>query len=335
MCPMGNQRTLGAVIDKVESKSFTVSIDIIDDLMDSGQLEAFVRVARAGNLGPVAAELFLTQPALTARLQRLEREVGGPLFLRSRRGMRLTAAGRTFLPYAERTLETMGEGGRLVSDLTAAGTGALTIGAPPAISTYLLPGLLRELAQQNPEMELAVRGGHSDEVLELVLRDEVQIALIRELFHPELVTERVFEDELVLVCARDHPLALRGSVTIEQVADERLVVFDRHSSFADIALTLFQRARRQPRAFLEMDNTGAAAKMVEEGLGVSLLPRTAIRLGLAEGSLVELHLLNTPVMRRPVAAIYRSDTPLSGPATAFLELARGLAEPRTASQSPA
>jgi DNA-binding transcriptional LysR family regulator len=249
--------------------------------------------------------------------------------------MRLTAAGRAFLPYAERTLETMGEGGRLVSDLTAAGTGALTIGAPPAISTYLLPGLLRELAQQNPKMELSVRGGHSDEVLELVLRDEVQIALIRELFHPELVTERVFEDELVLVCARDHPLALRGSVTIEQVADERLVVFDRHSSFADIALTLFQRARRQPRAFLEMDNTGAAAKMVEEGLGVSLLPRTAIRLGLAEGSLVELHLLNTPVMRRPVAAIYRSDTPLSGPAMAFLELARGLAEPHTASQSPA
>ena len=291
--------------------------------MDSGQLEAFVRVARAGNLGPVAAELFLTQPALTARLQRLEREVGGPLFLRSRRGMRLTAAGRAFLPYAERTLETMGEGGRLVSDLTAAGTGALTIGAPPAISTYLLPGLLRELAQQNPKMELSVRGGHSDEVLELVLRDEVQIALIRELFHPELV------------CARDHPLALRKSVTIEQVADERLVVFDRHSSFADIAMTLFQRARRQPRAFLEMDNTGAAAKMVEEGLGVSLLPRTAIRLGLAEGSLVELHLLNTPVMRRPVAVIYRSDTPLSGPAMAFLELARGLAEPHNASQSPA
>ena len=331
---MGNQRTLGAVINKVESKLIAVSIDIIDGTMDSGQLEAFVRVARAGNLGPVAAELFLTQPALTARLQRLEREVGGPLFLRSRRGMRLTAAGRAFLPYAERTLETMGEGGRLVSDLTAAGTGALTIGAPPAISTYLLPGLLRELAEKNPKMELSVRGGHSDEVLELVLHDEVQIALIRELFHPELVTERVFEDELVLVCARDHPLALRKSVTIEQVAGERLVLFDRRSSFADIALTLFQRARRQPRAFLEMDNTEAAAKMVEEGLGVSLLPRTAIRLGLAEGSLVELHLLDTPVMRRPVAAIYRSDTPLSAPATAFLELARGLAGAATSAESP-
>lgn len=293
--------------------------------MDSGQLEAFVRVARVGNLGPVAAELFLTQPALTARLQRLEREVGGPLFLRSRRGMRLTAAGRAFLPYAERTLETFVEGSRLVSDLTAAGVGALTIGAPPAISTYLLPGLLRRLEAEAPMIDLSVRGGHSDEVLDMVVRDEVQIGLIRELSHPELVTERVFEDELVLVCARGHRLAQRGSVTIEQVADERFVLFDRRSSFADIALTLFQRARLQPRAFLEMDNTEAAAQMVIEGLGVALLPRTAISFSLDDGALVELHLLNTPQMRRPVAAVYRGDTPLSGPAQAFLELARGLA----------
>lgn len=293
--------------------------------MDSGQLEAFVRVARVGNLGPVAAELFLTQPALTARLQRLERETGGPLFVRSRRGMRLTAAGRAFLPYAERTLETMAEGARLVTDLTAATTGALTIGAPPAISTYLLPDLLRELEATHPTIELSVRGGHSDQILEMVVRDEVQVALIRELAHPDLVTERVFEDELVLVCARGHRLAQRGTVTIEQVADERFVLFDRASSFADIALTLFQRARLQPRAVLEMDNTEAAAQMVIRGIGVALLPRTAITYSLEEGDLVELHLLDTPQMRRPVAAIHRRDVPLSAPARAFLDLARGLA----------
>ncbi|MGA0122659.1 MAG: LysR family transcriptional regulator [Gaiellales bacterium] len=293
--------------------------------MDAGQLEAFVRVARAGRLGPVAAELFLTQPALTARLQRLEREVGGALFSRSRRGMRLTPAGRAFLPYAERALETMGEGARLVGDLAAAGGGALVIGAPPAISTYLLPGLLRDLAARNPELELSVRGAHSDEVLEMVLRDEVQVGLIRELSHPELVTERVYEDELVLVCARDHRLAQRGTVTVEQLADERLVLFDRRSSFADIALTLFQRARLQPRAYLEMDNSEAAASMVEEGLGVALLPRTAIGWALADGALVELHLLDTPPMTRPVALIHRRDAPLSPTAEAFMELARGLA----------
>jgi DNA-binding transcriptional LysR family regulator len=280
--------------------------------VDSGQLEAFVRVARAGRLGPAAAELFLTQPALTARLQRLEREVGGPLFTRSRRGMRLTPAGRAFLPYAERTLETIGEGARLVGDLTAAGGGALVIGAPPAISTYLLPGLLRDLTARAPEMELSVRGGHSDEVLEMVVRDEVQVGLIRELSHPELVTERVFEDELVLVCARGHRLALRDTVTIEQLADERLVLFDR-------------RSRLQPRAVLEMDNSEAAASMVEEGLGVALLPRTAVGWALADGALVELHLLDTPPITRPVALVYRGDTPLSAPAEAFLELARGLA----------
>lgn len=300
--------------------------------MDGGQLEAFVRVARAGRLGPVAAELFLTQPALTARLQRLEREVGGALFVRSRRGMRLTPAGRAFLPYAERALETMGEGARLVGDVASAGR-ALAIGAPPAISTYLLPRLLHDLTEREPGIELVVRGGHSDEVLEMVLRDEVQVGLIRELSHPEISSERVFEDELVLVCAAGHPLAQRGAVTIEHVAAERLVLFDRRSSFADIALTLFQRARLTPRALLEMDNSEAAATMVAEGLGVALLPRTAIRARLADGELIELHLQGMPPMRRPVAAIHRSDTAPTGPALAFLELARGLG--REPSSSPA
>jgi DNA-binding transcriptional LysR family regulator len=293
--------------------------------MDSGQLDAFIRVARSGRLGPVAAELFITQPALTARLQKLEREVGGPLFTRSRRGMRLTPAGRAFLPYAERTLETINEGARLVGDLTAAGSGALAIGAPPAISTYLLPGLLRALEAQLPGIGLSVRSGHSDEVLDLVLRDEVHIALIRELTHPELVTERIFEDALVLVCADDHQLAQRGSVTLDQVAAERLILFDRRSSFHDIALTLFTRARLQPASTLETDNSEAAARMVREGLGVAVLPRTAVAEALADGDLVELYLLDAPPLKRPVAAIYRADTPLGRPATAFLELARTLA----------
>jgi DNA-binding transcriptional LysR family regulator len=293
--------------------------------MDSGQLDAFIRVARSGRLGPVAAELFITQPALTARLQKLEREVGGPLFTRSRRGMRLTPAGRAFLPYAERTLETINEGSRMVGDVTAAGAGALTIGAPPAISTYLLPGLLRRLESQLPGIGLSVRSAHSDEVLDLVLRDEVQIALIRELFHPEVVTERVFEDALVLVCARDHHLAQRGSVTFEQVAAERLILFDRRSSFHDIALTIFTRARLQPAATLETDNSEAAARMVREGLGVAVLPRTAVAEALADGALVELHLLDAPALKRPVAVIYRADTPLGRSASTFLELARSLA----------
>lgn len=293
--------------------------------MDVGQLDAFTRVARAGRIGPVAAELFLTQPALTARLQRLEREVGGPLFTRSRRGMRLTPAGRAFLPYAERILETVGEGARLVGDLTAAGSGVLAIGAPPAISTYLLPRLLRELDRREPGIGLSLRSGHSDEVLELVLRDEVQVGLIRELSHPELITERLFEDELVLVCATGHRLAQRRTVTLDQVAAERLILFDRRSSFHDIALTLFNRGRVQPASILETDNSEAAARLVGEGLGVAVLPRTAVAEALEDGDLVELHLLETPPLLRPVAAVYRSDTPLSRPAELFLELARTLA----------
>src|SRR3954470_22622880 len=107
--------------------------------MQLAQVEGFVEVARRANLSRAAEALFITQPALTARLRSLEEEVGEPLFRRGRRGMSLTEAGRAFLPFAERSLQALREGASLVANLPTAD--ALVLGAAPAISTYTLPGL--------------------------------------------------------------------------------------------------------------------------------------------------------------------------------------------------
>src|SRR5687768_12133222 len=96
------------------------------------QIEAFVETAREGALGRAAANLFVSQPALTARLQALELELGQPLFTRSRRGMILTDAGRTFLPYAERSLEALRFGKGVLADVGRGTVGELAIGAAPA-----------------------------------------------------------------------------------------------------------------------------------------------------------------------------------------------------------
>src|SRR5438132_6928967 len=111
--------------------------------MQLPEIEAFVEVARRGTLSRAASSLFVTQPALTARLQRLELDLGEPLFLRTPRGMRLTDAGRAFLPYAERTLAELEEGRRLVANLGSGRAGQLAIGAAPAVSTYVLPAVLK------------------------------------------------------------------------------------------------------------------------------------------------------------------------------------------------
>src|SRR5437660_9596507 len=106
------------------------------------QLEGFVEVARQANLSRAAESLYVTQPALSFRLQSLEAELGQTLFVRSRTGMELTDAGRAFLPYAQRALDTLADGAHLVAQMGQGAVGELRIGAAPAISTYVLPLLL-------------------------------------------------------------------------------------------------------------------------------------------------------------------------------------------------
>jgi DNA-binding transcriptional LysR family regulator len=288
--------------------------------MDTGQLDAFLTVARTGRLGPAARELHVTQPALTARIRRLEQAVGGTLFVRSRRGMRLSQAGRVFLPFAERALESLEEGSRLASDVAGAGHGVLVLAAPPAVSAYVLPDLLAQFTRAHPEVELSVRTGHSEEVLQLVLDEQVQLGLTRELQHPEVTATAVYEDALVLVAPPGHPFAGRDAVAMAEVAEERLILFDQRSSYHELTASLFRGAGLRPRAVMELDSSGAAARMVEHGLGVSLLPASAVRALVDQGTLVEVKLADAPRVRRRIIAIHRSDVPPPPPARALLAL---------------
>jgi DNA-binding transcriptional LysR family regulator len=282
------------------------------------QVEGFVEVARQGTLSRAAEGLFVTQPALTARLQSLEAELGAPLFRRTRRGMELTEAGRAFLPYAERALTALREGGELVGELGRGIAGELVIGAAPGVGTYVLPQLLVRFTEHNPNVRLVVRTGHSEEVLGMVLRNEVDVGLVRELRHPLVESRPLYEDELILVVEPGHPFAKTGRIPLEAIAGERLILFDRTSSYYDLTNALFREAGVAPRGIMELDNIDAAKQMVEQGLGVALLPGTAVSAELESGTLSAVTIEGGRTIRRRMVAIRRQDAgPPSGTVAAF------------------
>lgn len=283
-------------------------------------LESFVEVARQGNVSRAAEALFLTQPAITARLKSLERDLGVALFARTGRGMKLTDAGRALLPYAERTLATVDEARQIVASLKQGTTGALVIAAAPAVSTYLLPGILRAFRTTHPDVRLGVRTGHTEEVLDLVLRGEAHIGVGRPIRHPDIELIPVFEDEMVLVVSSRHAFASRGRVRMDELAAERLILFDRTSSYHELTSSLFRQAGIVPASTLELDNVEAAKKMVQQGLGVALLPRMALAQELRDRSLRPVKLVGAQVVRRPIVALRRKDAgPPIGPVAGFLE----------------
>jgi DNA-binding transcriptional LysR family regulator len=288
-----------------------------------GQIEGFLEVARRGNVSRAAEAMFVTQPTLTARLHALERELGEPLFARTRRGMRLTDAGRAFLPYAERAIRAVRDGRQALADARSASAGRLVLGAAPAVSTYVLPALLQRFAAAFPRVEVAVRTGHSEDVLQMLLREEVQLAMVRALRHPDIESVPLYEDKLVLVVPPGHPFAKRSSVGIADVASERLIFFDRTSSYYELTQSFFLSLGVTPREVMELDNIESTKKMVERKLGIALLPLSAVAAELAGKTLVRVGVSDAPSVIQKIVLVRRRDQGRpSGTVAAFLNLVR-------------
>ena len=287
-------------------------------------LETFVEVARYGNVTRAAEALYLSQPSVSSRLRALECELGEQLLIRTGRGVRLTDTGREFLPYAERAVRAFRDGRGALGELREAQAGSLALGAAPAVSTYFLPAVLKRFAALYPGVRLSVRTGHSEEVLGMVLDDQVQVGLVRRLPHPEIEVQPCYDDELVLVVHSAHPFRTRAIVSLQDVVGEGLVLFDRTSSYYELTRALFLDSGVVPSSVMELDNIGAAKKLVELGMGVALLPRVAVEREVALGVMTPIAIADAPTIHRPVVAIHRRAPALSGPGLAFLALLREL-----------
>jgi DNA-binding transcriptional LysR family regulator len=291
------------------------------------QIEAFLEVARRQNLSRAAEALFLSQPTLTARLQSLEASLGEQLFVRTRRGMRLTEAGEAFLPYAEHALAALADGRERLDQLRRGVAGRLVLGAPPTVSTYTLPAQLARFNAAHPSVRLAVKTGTSEEVLQMVLHDQVQLGIMRSIHHAEIVSVPLYTDALVLIAGPGHRLAAPDSDRRARLADlagEVLVLFGRSSSFLELTTAALRQAGVLPISVLELDNLEAAKKMVEHGLGVSLVPVSTVTAELAAGALTQIELVDAAPVRREIVAVRRSDAePPTGAAGVFLDMLTG------------
>ncbi|WP_273847074.1 LysR family transcriptional regulator [Rubrobacter calidifluminis] len=300
------------------------------------QIECFLAVARLGNVSRAAEEMFLTQPTLTARIKALEEELGAQLFARTSRGMRLTEAGKEFLPHAERVMKSVEEGRRKIEELNGLTGGRLVIGSSPGVSTYALPALLERFSGAYPKVSISVRTGHSEDVLQMVLDDEVQLGLAREIEHAEVESIPLYEDELVLVVYPEHAFTEKGTATLGEVSREQIVMFDTASSYYGLTRDLLRKAGVTRFRTLELDNIEAAKRMVEHRLGVAFLPRTAVVRAVEAGRLCIIELEDAPRTRRPIVALRRKDLPSPPPVEAFLEIASQMGQKKSRAElSPA
>jgi DNA-binding transcriptional LysR family regulator len=182
------------------------------------QVEAFIAVVTYGGFRRAADALRITQPAISARIKRLEESLGVTLSERGRVGPALSPAGRALRPHAEQLLHALARARQAVHDLRPATGGAITIAAALSICTYLLPDVLKRFQASHPRTLITVRSGHSKEVLEMVLAGEAELGLARSLHHPAVETVSLRDDPLMLVSAPGGAMARAGRTCLEDLA---------------------------------------------------------------------------------------------------------------------
>jgi LysR family transcriptional regulator, low CO2-responsive transcriptional regulator len=303
--------------------------------MDIDQLKTFVAVVTFGGFRRAAEVLFLSQPAVSARIKALEGSLAVKLFERGRDGLQLSTAGRAFRPHAEHLLQELAIAQQAVREAEGATGGVLRIAAALSICTYLLPHVLKAFRAEHPKVLITLQSGHSKQVLEIVLRGEAEIGLARSLYHPLVETVRLGDDPLLLVAEPQHRPAQGHGAQLAQVADWPLIFFDRGSSDWTLTHGLFRRAGLVPNVVLEVETIEAAKRMVERGLGVAFLPRLAVAADLKARRLVAIELYDSEPLGRSLDSIHSKQRPQSAEAKAFLHTLRATVQTLVGGRRPA
>jgi DNA-binding transcriptional LysR family regulator len=299
-----------------------------------GQIEAFVAVGTFGGFRRAAEALRVTQPAISARIRGLEQSLGVPLFERGQ-GVTLSAAGRVFKPHAERLLQIAALARQAVHDLRPSSAGAIRIAAALSICTYLLPDVLQRYHAAHPKVTITVRSGHSKEVLDMVLQGEADVGLARSLQHPEIETLSLRDDPLILVGTPRAWSAKTRRARLEEVANLRLILFDRGSSDWTLSHGLFRSAGLVPNVVMEVETIETAKRMVERGVGFAFLPHLAVAREVHTGKLVAIEIVDADPLSRSLDVIHPRQRPLSPESVAFLAAVRAAVSDVATSRRPA
>jgi DNA-binding transcriptional LysR family regulator len=285
------------------------------------QLEAFEAVALHGSFTRAAEALHLTQPAVTRQIAALESELKTRLFDRLGRSVQRTAAGDALHTYAEQIVRLAREARHAVTDVGAGGAGRLAVGASSTLATYVLPTLLRQFRETNPRVEISVHTGVSAQVLQMVIANEADLGLITGDAEDKVVaTVELAEYDTCVVVPPLHPLSGRKVIHASDLAGSPLILMGAGTNLRAYIDRVLGAAGVEEQVTMELDNVEAIKRMIEAGLGISMLPEVSVLPEVAAGRLVALPLADVPRANRRIRLVYRRDKYVSASMTAFIHL---------------
>lgn len=256
--------------------------------MEIRQLRAFVAIAETGTFTAGALRVHVTQAAISMQIRQLESEIGARVFVRAPRHVILTEAGEQLLRRARHILREHDAALDEIAELAGAERGRLRIGSASAmVLTEQLPAILKDLRKQHPAAEISVTSGTSEVLVDQILAGEVDIAFVSLPVDVRgIKTERLSEDQLVAVASPRHRLAKQKTISAYTLAGERLILGERGGNTRRLIDQFFAQAGVSIRVAMELSRQQAIKRMVEEDMGVGIVPLQSVRDEVEKGRLI-------------------------------------------------
>jgi DNA-binding transcriptional LysR family regulator len=286
------------------------------------QLTAFLAIVRGGSVTAAADELVVSQPSVSSAVAALSREVGCELFQRAGRGIRPTAAGRAFAPYAEDVLGLLAQGRTAAREAAEVTARTLEIAAVTTAAESFVPGLMRAFSGEHPEVDLTLVVGNRQDVLDRVLSHRADVAITGKPPGDErLVAEPFMDNEIVCITAPNDPAVSAHPIGASELSDRAWLLREPGSGTRMLNEQFLSEHGIAPRT-LTLGSNGAIKQAARAALGVSLLSRAAVETELEAGWLGEIPLADGPA-RRPWFVLRSAVGPVRPLAERFTEFVRG------------
>ncbi len=286
-------------------------------------IRAFLAVARLGSFTKAAAELHVSQPALTVQIHQLEESLSVRLFDRNKRRVALSSSGRELFLPLEKILADIEALMVASHDLTGLQSGSVSIATLPSVASSLLPAVIRQFATEHPKIVVQVNDVIADQIIRLVKTEEIDFGIGTKVGSDKEIDYLEFlSDELCAFFPEGHPLGSRKPLKLRDVAAYPLILTTKGTSVRALVERALEKERLEITLACDANYMSTVIGMVRGGLGVSILPKSAIDSASCSG--VQVCVIRTPGLTR-VGLIRKRNRSLSPAAQRFIDLLRAKA----------
>ncbi|WP_239015182.1 LysR substrate-binding domain-containing protein [Archangium violaceum] len=250
-------------------------------MFEFSQLRCFVAVAEELHFGRAATRLSMTQPPLSRQVQLLEHNLRTQLFERTSRTVKLTPAGRSFLPEARRLLNLAESAAFSARRVASGDAGTLTLGFTAASGYSYLPSLISSMRSRLPGVDLVLKELVTAAQVEALMSKQLDVGLVRvPVNHRDFVSRCVLREPLIAAIPRTHPLASQPFATLRDFEHQPFIMYSPYEAqyLHNLVLSLFGRAGVAPRYVQNMSQIHSILALVRAEMGMALVPEAAAAL---------------------------------------------------------